>query len=413
MSRTFSVSASLLLIHALAHAGGFAPNHMFVSTSEGKIVEFDEAGDHVRTIPVVSATNALRGLVFAPDGDLLVADQDGDRILSVSEDGHVQVVASAVVGIDHPSGLTLGPRGQLYVVSPLSSTVDVYARSGSGYTFVDSLAVATTPNDALIDASGDLFVASNFPPQIQRYNESHAFVDAVGALFTTAGPMATWQGGAIVVSDFTANTIRIRGIETFSTLPSDPAIVGPWGLTAAPNGNLVVACYGGDRVVAIGADGTVQRVWNHPDLVGPSHVVFAPFRFTAKVKATLLTLAHAPVKAKDKTAVVSISPGTGTVVVTSSTLPDTSMLPGGPPVPTPCVLRGAEVLHDTPKSRTCFGTAHTTPSSTISFIAARLLVTGASDAHGNFVVKKVKGPVSATGFLGGIEGSLATTTPIP
>jgi glucose/arabinose dehydrogenase len=56
------------------------------------------------------------GMAVAPDGSLLVADQDGDRLRRVRHQAGAGMVTSLDVAVQHPRLVAIGPDGTIYVV---------------------------------------------------------------------------------------------------------------------------------------------------------------------------------------------------------------------------------------------------------------------------------------------------------
>lgn len=200
--------------------------HVFVSNgSTNRIVEFDVDGSFVG-IFVPSGLGGLSwpaGMVFAPNGNLLVASFNTDSVLEY--DGATgeflgQFVAAGAGGLSGPFGLTFGPNGNLFVTA---STNQVYEFDGSSGTFVDVFVSApdngglATPKGLLFKPDGNLLVASF---------ASDALLEFDGR---TGSFVGQWDIGGLDAGFW--------GLD------------GPWGARLGPDGNVYVASHGGNAAV--------------------------------------------------------------------------------------------------------------------------------------------------------------------
>jgi DNA-binding beta-propeller fold protein YncE len=91
--------------------------------------------------------------------------------------------------------------------------------------------------------------------------------ETIGGLTPSAPEALAFDaGGTLYVSEFEGDRIdvvRAGRLEVFAGMGADdPAVdlTAPTGLVFEPNGDLVVADHGNDRIVAIGADGSFARI---------------------------------------------------------------------------------------------------------------------------------------------------------
>lgn len=200
--------------------------HVFVSDAPtNRIVEFDVDGNFLGVF-VPSGLGGLSwpaGLVFAPNGNLLVASFNSDSVLEY--DGATgeflgEFVAAAAGGLDGPFGLTFGPNGNLFVTA---NNNQVYEFDGSSGTFVgvfvsigDNGGLAT-PKGLLFKPDGNLLVASFATDAVLEFDGlTGSFVDQ-------------WDLGGL--------NSGFWGLD------------GPWGMRLGPNGNVYVASHGGNAAV--------------------------------------------------------------------------------------------------------------------------------------------------------------------
>ncbi|MEE9128418.1 MAG: M12 family metallo-peptidase [Phycisphaerales bacterium] len=203
-----------------------ADSHVFVSNAPThRIVEFDVDGNFLGVF-VPSGLGGLSwpaGLVFAPNGDLLVASFNTDSVLAY--DGATgeflgEFVAAGAGGLDGPFGLTFGPNGNIFVTA---SSNQVYEFDGSSGAFVgvfvptgDNGGLAT-PKGLLFKPDGNLLVASFATDAVLEFDGvTGSFVDQ-------------WDLGGL--------NNGFWGLD------------GPWGLRLGPNGNVYVASHGGNAAV--------------------------------------------------------------------------------------------------------------------------------------------------------------------
>ena len=203
-----------------------ADGHVFVSNAPtNRIVEFDVDGDFLGVF-VPSGLGGLSwptGLVFAPNGNLLVASFNTDSVLAY--DGATgeflgEFVAAGDGGLNGPFGLTFGPNGNLFVTA---SSNQVYEFDGSSGAFV-GVFVSTgdngglaTPKGLLFKPDGNLLVASFGSDALLEFDGvTGSFVDQ-------------WDHGGL--------NSGFWGLD------------GPWGMRLGPNGNVYVASHGGNAAI--------------------------------------------------------------------------------------------------------------------------------------------------------------------
>ena len=95
------------------------------------------------------------GLAFPRSGATIVNDITGSRVISVSPDGKVDVIAA---NVELPIGVVIGPSGDLYVAARNAGQLLRITLSGSRTILLRGL---KTPRDPAFDAKGDLYVAES------------------------------------------------------------------------------------------------------------------------------------------------------------------------------------------------------------------------------------------------------------
>ena len=249
----------------------FGPdNHLYVgSGGANEVLRYDGAtgvfidifvGDDPAT-PTINEAGSLqvpRGIVFGPDAnadgipDLYVSSRDSNEVLLY--DGTLGTFLRAFVtdipqtpfsesgGLDHPTGLTFGPDGNLYVNSFDTHQVLQYNAAGM---FL-SVFVANDPATPDVDESGGLF-------------------QPVGIAFA---------GSTLYVSSFSNNEILsydAAGTFIGPFVSDDPATLGvdeTGGLLLAAElifdtaGNCLVSSFGSNRILSYnGTTGAFQSVF--------------------------------------------------------------------------------------------------------------------------------------------------------
>lgn len=111
-------------------------------------------------------------LAIRPDGRLLVAAEESDIVVELTNTGTVARIAASGCGLDLPSGLLIDPFGNLLVSSLRTNSVIRYSPTGAclGTLVASGSGGLSQPYGMHVTASGELSVASRLTNQILRYN---------------------------------------------------------------------------------------------------------------------------------------------------------------------------------------------------------------------------------------------------
>lgn len=119
--------------------------------SEERVIAFKSPTDK----KVLISGFIPHGLAFLPSDVTIVNDITGGRVVRVSPDGKVDVIAA---NIELPIGVVIGPSGDLYVAARNAGQLLRITLSGNRTVLLDGL---KTPRDPAFNAKGELFVAES------------------------------------------------------------------------------------------------------------------------------------------------------------------------------------------------------------------------------------------------------------
>jgi DNA-binding beta-propeller fold protein YncE len=255
---------------------------MRVVAGTGKSGEGGDGG------PAVAATlKGPAGLAFDRNGNLLVADHDGQRIRRIDSQGVITTAAgSADAPFVYPVGLAFDHTGALYVGAEGDDTlrrVDLLSRAVTVIDISSIPAPAVKPGYLTFDSAGNLYVADH--ANLQRTGCRIVRITPAGSMKVIAGTGAcgfTGDGGPAVAAQLDdpnglafdsagnlyfadANNHRIRRIDRNGviTTVAGTATAGstgdngpgthaeldmPFGIAAAPGNLVYIADGAGSRV---------------------------------------------------------------------------------------------------------------------------------------------------------------------
>lgn len=277
------------------------PDGTFVFTTANRVkrlsadrltIELLAGGDSPGATDGPAATAQFRSpsdVTHDAAGNLYVADTGNHTIRRIAADGSVTTIAGSPLisgttdGIgsaarfSQPTGIAIGPDGDLYVGDvgsnvirrvTTSGTVTTYAGSPSGGAFVDglpTLARFSGPVSLAVAANGDVLVADRFNNRVRRVVRSGATAGTVETLAGSGFPFAPSVDGigtaAIIVQP---NGIDVAG--NVATLRDAEGLVRQIDLTTT-----AVTTLTGSRTLGAGvADGTsaVTRLTSFGDIAG-------------------------------------------------------------------------------------------------------------------------------------------------
>jgi sugar lactone lactonase YvrE len=181
------------------------------------------------------------GIAAAPNGDVFVSDGDTGKIWRISQNGETKIVAE---NLATPSSIAIAPDGALIVaetgahriarVDAASGRVETIAGAAGRSGFTDGKresALFNAPIGLAVARDGAIYVADT-------YNDRIRAIDAQGAVRTIAG-------GEEGFADGRGNAAR------FDT---------PCGIAVLPDGSLVVADTGNNRLRRVTLDGAVTTL---------------------------------------------------------------------------------------------------------------------------------------------------------
>jgi len=124
----------------------------------GKVRAFQSPNKYRTVITLIGP----HGLAFK-NGDTFVNDWKGDKVVKVTPQGGVQVIAN----VKGPVGLAFGRSGDLYVAQPQARMVSRIKPDGTRLVFIENLA---EPRDPVFDLAGNLFVAETTAGRILKFS---------------------------------------------------------------------------------------------------------------------------------------------------------------------------------------------------------------------------------------------------
>lgn len=215
--------------------------------------------------------NAPRGIAFAPDGTLYVADSRNHRIQHFTPDGQLLNTfgtfgdlnsGQAPLGtFNEPWGVAVGPDGSVYVTDTWNHRVQKFSKDGRPLTAWGVFGLADTPGalygprGITVDAKGRVFVADTGNKRIVLYDSTGSILGAFGdagfqpGQFNEPVDVKLDSNGNVYVTD-TWN----QRVQVFSPLEDDVTYIPvlQWPVRGWKNQNLDNKPY-----IAISRDGKV------------------------------------------------------------------------------------------------------------------------------------------------------------
>ena len=243
--------------------------------------------------PVADVTDPF-AVAVAPNGDVLVADRAGNRVVRIQPGTARRAV---VARMREPIALTVDRAGNVFVISQerirrVSTTGALTTIAGTGVRGWggDDRPAAGGPLDAPIglalDRAGNLFVAE-YENRVRRIDAKTGLISAVAGngvegFSGDGGParsarvshphgLTVLRDGTVIVADSWNN--RLRRIDRSTGVISTIALESPIDVASAPDGSLYVAT--GGRIRRIAPNGAARIVAPRVPLALPNHVAVA------------------------------------------------------------------------------------------------------------------------------------------
>ncbi len=238
-------------------ANGFGSPDDLAVTSSGDILFGDFSNKAINILrpggkpaPIATGLNEPEGIVVARDGAVLVAEQGANRIIEVGPGTGAKKVLRQLensTGKDGVDGLGIDPaNGDILIPDSPNGRLLRMSRDGGRLQTIASGFVR--PTGAAVEPGGTIVVADEFGNAVYRLNKSggrtllaHIYqpddvvVDASGSIYVNS------LGGDIVRIDPTGGQVHV--------LTSGLKL--PHGLGIDPQGNLIIAEAGRNRIIRL------------------------------------------------------------------------------------------------------------------------------------------------------------------
>ncbi len=138
------VAATLMAVTAIATAGtataDVEPGTVVVATQEGTVVALLANG---KTTELATGLGQVQSLAVLSDGTMLTTDYAGNRLMGFG--GRLGETPVQVAAVDHPSGVTVGTDGTVYLTGLDGVLYRVDVDTGVVVPFADGLVLPGTP----------------------------------------------------------------------------------------------------------------------------------------------------------------------------------------------------------------------------------------------------------------------------
>ncbi|WP_371868791.1 gluconolaconase [Pseudoduganella ginsengisoli] len=254
--------------------------------------------------PYGVATDA-KGNVYVADGG------DGNRILRITPDGMVTVVAGGVEGFadgagtqarfNTPSGLAIDQQGNLYVADTGNHAIRKITPDGAVTTLAGSGVAGTAdgigkaaqfngPVGLAVDGDGAVYVADTYNDMIRKIAPDGSVTTLAGsgtpgdadgpalqAAFDTPCALVIDTDGALLVADTRNDAIRRIGkdgaVSTVARPPDDerrPLLRRPLALARTHDGHVYIAVHGG-RILQLTPSNGIEALGDVDQVVQPGY----------------------------------------------------------------------------------------------------------------------------------------------
>ncbi|HTX80021.1 MAG TPA: SMP-30/gluconolactonase/LRE family protein, partial [Longilinea sp.] len=238
------------------------------------------------------ALSAPRGMAFAPDGSIYVADSRNNRIVHFSTDGKLlNVIGSgqssdATGSFNEPWGVAVGPDGSIYVADTWNSRVQKFSADGTFIKAWGQAGLADTPfalygpRGIVVDQNGHVYITDTGNKRVVVYDSDGNYITQFGSAGVEAGQfdepvgIALGGDGKVYVDDTWNQRIQVFAPDQTGTTytPVTSWDVSAWYGNSTENKPFIAVDSGGDvfttdpedyRVLEFGPDGTFLQGWGN------------------------------------------------------------------------------------------------------------------------------------------------------
>jgi len=222
-----------------------------------------------------------RAIAVAADGTVFVVDKSG-RIQRFGPDGRYQTswrLERCQAG--YPTGLTVGPRGRLFVADTHNHRVLVFDREGTRLASFGSYGTGDGqflfPDDVAVDRDGYVYVSEyGGNDRISRFTPDYRFVCSFGG--PDAGPGSLRRPRALAVDAEQTIWVADAGHHRVCRFTRDGTWLGafgglgrdlgqlryPYDVAVCKDGTLLVCEYGNNRLQWFTPRGRALATWGGP-----------------------------------------------------------------------------------------------------------------------------------------------------
>lgn len=284
---------SAFLLSGVAAGAEFAPNHIFVSCAQGRILEFDPGGGFMRELVVGSAD--LGGIAFGPDGNLYVAKLAGGKLIRISPEGSITQTSVDLLGYATDLAPN-GRNGMLAVCREHSAILNISFDSGAIPYLASTLIPAYgRPTAVEVESNGNWAIAawasSTTSAGLKRSLPFGSVAIWSASHWNPTGLMV--EADQVLVADPGVG-LKITKVGIVPSTLSNGPLLSAFDVARGPNGNLLVICAAEDgsdngALVECKDTGVILRSFTHPLLKKPHRIAIAPMKFDLKLSGRSLS----------------------------------------------------------------------------------------------------------------------------